>query len=202
MSLAVTRLPSDLLARLDRPVIGALTLRVAEIEIHLGAPRLGGLQRGARELRVRHGVVGFLLPDRALFRERLQARDLAIGLRELGAGARDLGLGGGGLRLERLRIDEEQRLAGLHPSAFGEEALLEDARDARAHLDFLRAGRLADVFVGDGQRSSAAAPASSRRRAESRGSRPAGDWPQAATSAAAAMLASGHERRAEQRAGT
>src|SRR4030095_4964327 len=48
--------------------------------------------------------------------------------------------------------DEEQRLPRLHPCAFGEKAFLEDAGDARADLDLLRALRLADVLVRRRQR--------------------------------------------------
>ena len=61
--------------------------------MHLGELRLGGLHRRARELGVGDRVVGFLLADRARLGERLQARDLAVGLRQLRLRARDLGLG-------------------------------------------------------------------------------------------------------------
>ena len=153
VSLAVTRLPSDLFARLESPVIGADDPRVAETQVHFGGARLGGFHGGARELHVRLGVVGFLLADGATLRERFQPRDFAFRLRELGASARHLGLERRGLRLQRLRIDEEQLLSCLHPSALGEKALLEDAGDSRPHLDLLRARRLPDVFVSDGDRS-------------------------------------------------
>ena len=73
-------------------------------------------------------------------------------MRDLRVGARDFGLGGRGLGFERLRIDDEHCLAGLHPAALGVQALLEDAADACAHLDRLRARVWPTYSVADGQR--------------------------------------------------
>ncbi len=70
--------------------------------------------------------------------------------------------------------------------AFVEQPLLEDAGDARAHLDFLRAGGLADVLVGDRQRARLHDERRDLRPAGSRAEPPAGALPQAASSSAAA----------------
>ena len=110
-------------------------------------------------------------PIALLLGERLQARGFALGLRLLRLRAGDVGLARGGLRRERLGIDDEQRLPGLDRRAFLEQPLLEDAVDARAHLDFLGAQRLADVFERDGQRLRRDRLDASPRRAGSRGSR-------------------------------
>jgi hypothetical protein len=105
-----------------------------------------------RELGLRLRVVGFLLADRMALGERREPRRFAIVPRFLRLRARKIGLRGGGLRLERLRIDDEQRLARLHPRAFVEQAPLEDAAHTSAHLDFLRARRLTDVLEHDRDR--------------------------------------------------
>ena len=125
-------------------------VRVAQVQLDFAELRLGGAHVGRGELGVRRRVVGFLLTDRLALGERLEPRGFAIGLRLLRLRPRDLGLGSRRLRLQRLGIDDEQALPLFHGGALLEELLLEDAGDARAHLDFLRAGRLTHVFVRHG----------------------------------------------------
>ena len=127
-------------------------MRVAEVQLRLGQLRLRGLDAGARKLGVGGRVVGVLLSDRMALGERLQARGLALGLREQRLRARELGFGRGGLRLERARIDDEERLSRRDARAFLIEPLVEDAGHAGADLDFLRPRRLPDVLVTDRKR--------------------------------------------------
>ena len=108
--------------------------------------RLRGFHRRGGEVRIRCGVVRFLLADCLAFRERPQPRELPVGLRLLRLGTRDVGVGGRDLRLVLAGIDDEQRLPGLDGGAFLEQPLFEDAGHAGAHLDVLRALRLSHVL--------------------------------------------------------
>ncbi len=123
--------------------------RVGQIELGLAHLRGALLLRRRRGLRRRKRVVVFLAADGAIFRQGLQP--LLLALRLLGARPVLLGLTSG-LRqrdLERRTVDLEQRRAGADRVALLVELLLEDARDARADLDLLRAFGLSHGIEDD-----------------------------------------------------
>jgi hypothetical protein len=126
--------------RIAEADLGALQVRPGRRDIGLG-----GLLRG-------DGVDVVLLADRVGFDERLVALGLRRRLRQVGLGARDLRLDRGDLALQRRRVDLEQQLAGLDVAAFDEDALEQDARNARAHLGDARrleaAGQFGDEADG------------------------------------------------------
>ena len=67
--------------------------------------------------------------------QRRAALDLQLGELDLRLVARDLGLGAFDRDLERPLVDGEQQVAGLDELAVAEMQLVDEARDARPHLD-------------------------------------------------------------------
>jgi hypothetical protein len=137
---------------------------VGEVQLGLAQGGLGGLHGGHGDAVVGAGGVVFALADGLLGQQALEAGGFALGLLDAGLGLGELGPGLGDGGLEGRPVDLVERLAGLHRRAFVEHALLEDAADAGADLDFTGAFGLGDGFDagldagrlhlegGDGQR--------------------------------------------------
>ena len=106
------------------------------VEIEFGAREFGlaalDLGMGLALGRDRLLVLGF--GRGALAGERGDAVRLLRGLHQHGLGLGDRRLGGHHLDLERTRIDAVERIARLHLAALTEQALDDDAGDARPHV--------------------------------------------------------------------
>jgi hypothetical protein len=118
---------------------------------------LAAFHVGGRDVMRGDRVVVVALADHAAFGQRLQAIEQPPGIRQLGLHRGLVGLGARQCRLERYRVEREQRLAGPHCRAFGVVALEDDAGHAGPHLDFTRALGLAGVLEAH-RAASAAAP--------------------------------------------
>ncbi len=97
--------------------------------------RLGRLELGARHVEVGLALVVFLFGDGPGRNQRGAALDLQLGQVDLRLVARDLGLGAVDGDLVGPLVDGEQRIAGFDELAVLEMQLLDEARDAGAHLD-------------------------------------------------------------------
>ena len=81
-------------------------------------------------------------------RQRREAGDVLLVLVQRRLGLGQHAVGGGEPFLERLVVELEERVALLHLGAFGEEHLVHERLDARAHLDVLRRIQLPDELGG------------------------------------------------------
>ena len=124
--------------------------RIGQVELGLAQIRLGGLERRVRQLLRRDRVIEFLLADRLLVGERLEARGFAPRLLLASALLRHLRIRLGEGDLVGDGIDLEERAAFAHEIPLVVEALEKDSRNACAHLDFLGALHLADGLENDG----------------------------------------------------
>ncbi len=132
-----------------RPVIGARTSAYSTpSRASVIAARL------ARDLRLRFlgggdGVVVDLLADRVFREQRLVALDVLAGAGEVRLGGSEIRVGGRDLRAVFARVDRIQQLPLIDHRAVGEMLAGQNAVDARADLDLLRAAYLADQVAVD-----------------------------------------------------
>ena len=98
------------------------------------------------------GVVVDLLADRVFRQQRLVSLDVLAGTGEIGFGGSEIRVGGGDLRAVFARVDRVQQLPLVDHRAVGEMLAGQNAVDARADLDLLRAPYLADQVAEDFRR--------------------------------------------------
>jgi len=120
--------------------------------------RLRRLDRGARLIEGRLGVIYVLLGHGARAKQRLEAHQVALGVRESGSGVRELRLGAPVGRLVRRGVDLEEQGALRDVRAFAVGTRDDDPGDLGAHLDATRRRGLSHELVarrdrlrGDGQ---------------------------------------------------
>ena len=106
---------------------------------------------GTGDLQAGFGIVEIAAAGQLGTDQRTQPLDLATGLGDAGARGGKVGLGAGGGVAVGLRIDREQRLAGLDASPFDVVAFLEDATHAGADLDFAGAMYPGRILEFEGQ---------------------------------------------------
>ena len=95
------------------------------------------------------GVVVDLLADRIFREQRLVALDVLAGAGEVGLGGREIRVGGRDLRAVFARVDRIQQLPLIDHRAVGEMLAGQNAVDARADLDLLRAAYLTHQVAVD-----------------------------------------------------
>ena len=137
----------------DAAVDRRVDLGIAEIDLRLVERRLRLEHVGLRRRLVGRALIDGGLRDVLVAHQLLAARELKrgiglgrLGLGEIGALLRDR-------RLVGVLLDAEQEVAGLDHLAFGEEALLDEARHARDDVDLVDGGDAADEIGGLGRTS-------------------------------------------------